>query len=84
MFSVYILKSEKDSGLYVGYSNNIKNRLIEHNRGKVAATKDRRPLKLIYCELYINKNDAMGRERYFKTGWGRNYVKKILSNTLQK
>ena len=54
MFHVYVLHSEKDNGLYVGYTTNIKNRLNEHNEGSVISTKARRPLRLIFLESYIN------------------------------
>ncbi len=84
MHGVYILRSKRDKGLYIGYSTDVKKRLVEHQRGRVPATKNRKPLELIYCELYKNKKDAMQREKFFKSGWGRNYVKKILHNTLKE
>jgi putative endonuclease len=84
MHSVYVLLSKMDYKLYIGYSSNLKNRLKEHNSGYVKATKDRRPLKLIYYEMYVDKKDAMHREAYLKAGWGRNYLKKVLKNTLKK
>lgn len=83
MHSVYVLRSKKDDNLYVGYSNNIKNRFEEHQKGVVSSTRDRRPFEIIYCESYKNRKDAMNREAYFKTGWGKNYLKKILFNTLK-
>lgn len=84
MHGVYILKSKKDAGLYTGYSDNVQERLIEHQKGRVASTRDRRPLELVYCEFYKNRTDAMQREKFFKTGWGRNYIRRILKNTLKK
>ncbi len=70
--------------MYVGYSQDVKKRVTEHHKGRVRSTKDKRPLELIYCELYQNQKDAMQRERYFKTGWGRNYIKKILFHTINE
>jgi len=84
MHGVYILRSKKGGSIYTGYSSNIKRRIEEHQKGKVSATKDKRPLELIYCELYKNKIDAMHREKFFKSGWGRNYIKRILKNTLKE
>ena len=84
MHSVYILRSKKDKTLYVGYSSNIKERLIEHQKGRVLSTRNKRPIEMIYCESYQNRKDAMQRELFFKSGWGRNYIKKILRNTLEK
>ena len=44
------------------------------------STKFRRPFKIIYCEIYLDRNDAFVREKFLKTGWGRNYLKKGLKN----
>jgi putative endonuclease len=84
MHYVYILISKKDNHLYIGYSNNLKNRFAKHNAGKVQATSHRLPLKLVYYEAYLDEWDAREREKYFKTGWGRRYIQKNLSRTLQK
>jgi putative endonuclease len=80
MYYVYILESLLDNKLYVGYSENIDRRLEEHNRGQAYATKHRRPFKLIYIEGFLNQQDATAREKFFKTGWGRTHLKKILKN----
>ncbi len=84
MFHVYILHSEKDNGLYVGYTTNIKNRLKDHNEGSVISTKARRPLKLLFLESYINKGDATRREIYLKTTVGRKMLKVMLRDTLRE
>ncbi|KKQ27662.1 MAG: Excinuclease ABC C subunit domain protein [Candidatus Magasanikbacteria bacterium GW2011_GWC2_37_14] len=64
-----------DNNLYIGYTKDLKNRLEEHNSGKADATKCRRPLKLIYYEACLNEQKAIQREKYFKTGFGRKYLK---------
>lgn len=84
MYGIYILRSKRDKSVYVGYSQDIKRRVEEHQKGRVHSTKNKRPWELIYCELYRNQKDAMQREQYFKTGWGRNYMKKILSHTINE
>jgi putative endonuclease len=76
MFYTYILKSKKDDKLYIGFCENLKKRVIEHNNGFVNATKNRRPLILIYYEACENKVRALEREKYFKTGFGRRFLKK--------
>jgi len=82
MFYVYLLYSLHDKGFYIGYTKNIEERILRHNNnGEVASTKNRRPLKLIYCEAYINKADAKGREVFLKSGAGRRFLKKQLINT---
>lgn len=72
----------QDNKLYVGYTNNLNRRFKEHNDGKVSITKNRRPFRLIYFEGYLNQQDATAREKFFKTGWGRTHLKKVLNNFL--
>ncbi len=66
MFYVYILKSKKDSKLYIGYTNNLKRRIEEHNSGGNESTKLRRPFELIYYEAYKSEDDAKHREDMLK------------------
>jgi len=75
MFYTYVLKSEKDNNLYVGYSSDLKERIKQHNKGLVEATRDRLPLKLVYYEACLSKKLALKREKYFKTGFGRKFLK---------
>ncbi len=82
MNNLYILISLKDKCLYIGYTNNIKNRLEKHNNGYVKATKNRRPLKLIYYEAYIFEKEAKQRKKYLKGGKGRSELKTQLNLTL--
>ncbi|MBI2010214.1 MAG: GIY-YIG nuclease family protein [Candidatus Chisholmbacteria bacterium] len=78
MYFVYILQSEKDGRLYIGFTDDITRRPNEHNEGKSLATEPFRPYTLIYYEALLNKKDAKARERFLKSGWGRRSVKKIL------
>lgn len=62
----YILRCS-DGTLYTGYTNNLKKRVSDHNSGKGAKyTKTRRPVQLVYYEVYENKTDAMSREWHIK------------------
>jgi putative endonuclease len=79
---VYILQSQKDEKFYAGYTKNIQKRIEEHNSGKVRSTKERRPFKLIYWEGCVNQQDAIKREKYLKTAWGKRYLKGRLKNYL--
>jgi putative endonuclease len=80
-FYIYILYSLRDKGLYIGFTIELKNRLIRHASGKVTATKFRRPLKLIHYEYFINKEDAKSREEFLKSGYGRKQLKEFLKKT---
>lgn len=84
MFYVYILFSLQDRQLYIGYTNELKNRYARHIKGYVKATKHRRPLKLIYFETYLLESDAMRREKFLKGGKGRGELKVQLKDILQK
>lgn len=75
MFYTYVLRSEKDKKYYIGCTDNLIKRIKEHNNGLVQATKFRRPLKLVYYEACISKINAYKREKYFKTGFGRRFLK---------
>jgi len=75
MFYTYVLKSKKDNKLYVGFTPDLKKRMLNHNKGLSKATKDRRPLILIYYEACLDKDKALNREKYFKTGFGRRFLK---------
>ena len=66
-YYVYFLKSEKDGKYYTGYTQNLKLRFEQHQKGEVSSTKHRRPLSLIYFEGCLNQQDATHREKYLKT-----------------
>ena len=74
-YYVYILRSEKDGKRYIGSTVDVEKRYLEHQQGEVKSTKHRRPLKLIYIESFDDKHSAQMRERFFKTGKGREYLK---------
>jgi len=67
---------------YVGFSENIDVRLKEHNDGKVHSTKHRIPFELVYYEVCFNNADALHREKYLKTSYGKRYIKSRLKNYL--
>lgn len=78
MYFVYVLQSKKDGGWYIGFMNNFKRRIVEHNKGKIKSTARRGFLSIIYFEGYIFKSDALGREKFLKSGAGRNFLKRQL------
>ena len=79
-YYIYILKSQKDSNYYTGFTENLDHRLREHSKGKITSTKNRRPLELVYYEVSFNRDDALHRERYLKTTYGRRYIRNRLKN----
>ncbi|MEK7556687.1 MAG: GIY-YIG nuclease family protein [Patescibacteria group bacterium] len=81
MYYVYLLQLN-DETFYTGYSTDLERRIIEHQNGYVRSTSRKLPIKLVYYEAYANKHDATAREKYLKTGDGRQTLKKQLHNTL--
>jgi putative endonuclease len=71
MFFVYVLRSEKTGRRYVGSCAELQDRLRRHNNGESLATKHGVPWQLIHSEEFQNRAHAMKREKYFKTGRGR-------------
>jgi putative endonuclease len=82
MFYTYVLQSKKDHKFYTGYTNDLRKRLMLHNDGRVSATKNRLPLKLVYYEACISRQDATHREKYLKTAWGKRYIKQRIKSYL--
>lgn len=65
MFYIYILK-DKDNKIYIGYSNNLRRRLLEHQRLKVYTSKRMSEFRLVYYEAYATEELAKNRERKLK------------------
>lgn len=82
MYIVYLLKSFKDKSWYIGYTTNLKKRIESHNKKENKSTKNKVPWEIIYFEAYINKMDALGREKFLKSGAGRRFLKKQLHHYL--
>lgn len=83
MFYTYVLRSKRDGKFYTGYTSDLENRIEEHNRGQIESTKMRKPLELIYFEACSDEKDAIRREKYLKTSWGKRYIKSRLRNFLE-
>ena len=77
MYYVYSLKCK--DGYYVGCTDNLRDRLLRHQKGRVNNTKDRLPVELDFYIATIDKYKAYKLEKYFKTGSGRAFVKRHLA-----
>ena len=84
MFYVYVLQSKSDAGWYIGYSTDLRRRLKQHQEGKSFATSYRGPWRLIYYEAYLEEADALGREKFLKSGGGRGFLKNQLQHYLKR
>ncbi len=85
MVYVYVLECLEDGSWYIGFTANLRARFARHNNGSGARTTARKKSwKLIYYEAYLTKADAVGREKFLKSGSGRTYLKKQLKNYLNQ
>ena len=84
MYYVYILHSLKDKNLYIGFTDNLKRRLKNHNEGKNFSTKSRKPFELIFYEALPTQEEAIEREKFYKSGRGHEVLYKILFKTLPR
>ncbi|MCH5598430.1 GIY-YIG nuclease family protein [Niabella ginsengisoli] len=80
MFTVYVLHSKSFDKIYIGFTSNLKERLLSHNElGKKGWTIRFRPWDLIHQEEFVNKPDAMRREKELKTAKGREWIWKLVN-----
>ena len=82
-YYTYILQSQKNKSLYIGYTADLKKRYKSHNDGKNLATKPFLPYKLIFYEAFLNRIDAKNREEYLKSGYGRKTINTLLNRFLK-
>lgn len=75
MYYVYVLRSHTDSRNYVGFTKDLKNRLKQHNSGANKSTKPYIPWEILFFESFETKIEAISREKYLKSGQGRDYIK---------
>ncbi len=76
MFYVYIIYSPTAKKKYTGFTVDLEARILQHNEGFPGSfTNNKGPWILIYSETFDNKADALKREKFFKTGSGRDFIK---------
>jgi len=81
-YYVYVLRSMKSVMWYAGCTQDLRKRFKEHVDGKSEYTKGRGPYELIYYEAYRNKIDAFSREKQFKSGQGKAYLRQRMKRFL--
>jgi len=84
MHFFYILKSKKSKKLYLGYTNDLRKRIKEHNQGLSRATKPYIPWQIVYYEAYLSKEEALKRENNLKlraNAW--NQLKRRIKKSIQ-
>ena len=79
MIYLYVIKSEKNGDLYVGICKDVTKRLLDHENGKNRYTKGLRPWRLMRVEDFQDWSEARKKEIYYKSGIGKEQLKKILA-----
>lgn len=82
MFYTYVLRSAKKGILYKGSTEDLNRRLLEHNSGMVNFTSKFLPWDLVYWEEFPTRSEAMRREKFFKSGKGRELLKTLVGPIL--
>jgi putative endonuclease len=77
MYYVYVLQSLKDNNLYVGMTSNLEARIKRHNAGYELSTRSRKPFRLLHQEIFASRTEARAKEKYFKSGIGREFLKSL-------
>jgi len=77
MHYVYILQDSREK-LYIGYSNDLKKRVQDHNHRKVSTTSTYREPQLIWYCAFADKKTALEFEKYLKAGSGHAFARKHL------
>ena len=80
MYFVYILQSIKNNRYYIGSTNNLERRLLEHNCGKTKSLKYLRPLKIVFQKGYEKESDARLIERKLKKFKSRIIIENIIKD----
>ena len=78
MYFVYVLRNQTTGRYYTGYCADPIQRLGQHNAGVTKSTKSRGPWELVYQEGFQTRGAAIQRERYLKSGQGREELKRLL------
>ena len=79
MYYIYLIQSKIDDSKYVGYTNNLEDRIKRHNTGKEKYTKNKKPWKLIYYSAFRSRKEATDFEKYLKSGSGREFIRRRIN-----
>lgn len=80
MFFTYVLRSLANKRLYTGSTDNFDRRFAEHNSGKSKYTRTLKPFILDYKEEYSTRTEAVQREKFLKSGKGREFLKNFIKD----
>lgn len=77
VYSVYAIKSKNRNYVYVGLTDNIDRRFLQHNTGREKTTRAYAPFKLIYTQEFATRVEARRKEKVLKSGYGKEFLKSL-------
>jgi putative endonuclease len=81
MYFVYVIRNQSSGRSYTGHTADLTQRLGQHNHGITKSTKNRGPWQLLHQEEFATRSEAMKREKFLKTGKGREELRRILEQS---
>ena len=84
MYYVYVIESTTNGRRYTGSTENIDERLKNHNSGKVRSTKAYRPYKIVYTEEFGTRTEARKKENFLKSGVGRKFLDNLIAELAER
>jgi putative endonuclease len=81
-YSVYILQSDQDGSYYIGYTSNLKQRLLYHNSGKSRYTSRKMPWRVVYTETFQSRAEALRREKFLKSQRNKAFYEKLINGDI--
>ena len=80
LYYIYVIRSKNRNYIYVGLTNNLNRRVSQHQNGKEKTTAPYRPFKILFAEQFLSRIDARNREKYLKSGSGKEWIKSHFIN----
>jgi putative endonuclease len=80
MYYAYVLKSISHDFYYKGHCKDLTKRILQHNSGMTISIRPYLPFELVYAETFDTEQQAIDREKYFKTSAGRRFLKTKLGS----
>jgi putative endonuclease len=78
-FHTYVLRSASSGKYYVGHTENLSQRILEHNSNRAPSTKNRGPWELVHSEEFSTRSEASRRERQIKGMKSRAWIEQLAS-----
>lgn len=80
MYYVYILQSEKSGRYYIGSTNDLNRRLIEHNSGQTKSLKYLIPMKLVFSQEFLSVREVRKIEQRLKKFKNKDIIERIIKD----